>query len=140
MKIALQLVITIFFFNAQSYCLSQTIKGVGDTNISIDELLAAGGVTNAIRCDAYLYSGSYLYTNDEDLKAHISTNGINRYSSVKVVDQKTVFAIVDSGVYYYMPYASSDGGEVRFSPFSQIEKILFVELEGIRYASLVLID
>ena len=134
MKIAHYLFITLFFLITQNYCVSQTIEALGDTNISIEELLAARGDTNAIRCDAYgirNYDKGYLFTNDEKVKSAFETLGGKAPGSVDeviVVDQ-TVFAIVDTGVYYL--YLDNT---VFFAPFSEIETIKFRNNRGLRYA------
>lgn len=139
MNIAHYLFITLFFLIAQNYCVSQTIEALGDTNISIEELLAARGDTNAIRCDAYFirpYDKGYLITNDEKVKSTFESLGGKApaiVDEVRVVDQ-TVFAIVDTGVYYFLY------NNVYFVPFSEIEYIDFRNKSGLRYAVFILKD
>lgn len=140
MKIAHYLFITLFFLITQNYCVSQTIAALGDTNISIEELLAARGDTNAIRCDAYgirRYNKGYLFTNDEKAKSAFETLGGKAPASVDeviVVDQ-TVFAIVDTGVYYLFL-----DNTVMFAPFSEIKAIKFSNWGGLRFAWFMLRD
>lgn len=127
MKIAHYLFITLFFLNAQSYCLSQTIEGVGDTDISIDELLKAGKVTNAIRCDSFVILGqteSFYYTNNKKVA---TTWG----SRMTLLSDQTVFAMVDNGVFYH------HDDKVHFAPYSQLKYIKWVTAaHGVRVAVL----
>lgn len=125
MKIAHYLFITLFFLITQNYCVSQTIEALGDTNISIEELLAARGETNAARFYTY-YDEGVLYTNDEKIKAAYDSSGykMGYPGAACLVDDKYVLAISDSGVYYETKSLT------RFVPHSQVKEIRF-HYEGV---------
>lgn len=135
MKIAHYLFITLFFLITQNYCVSQTIEAFGDTNISIEELLAARGETNAALFYTYYYDG-VVYTNDEKIKAAYDSSGYTIGLGAEcLVDDKCVLAISDSGVYYKGKYLT------KFLPHSQVKEITFRHSEnfGFRWVSLILV-
>ena len=139
MKIAHYLFITLFFLITQNYCVSQTIEAFGDTNISIEELLAARGETNAARFYTYLDADEgLLYTNDEKIKAAYDSSGYKMGfpGAVCLVDDKYVLAISDSGVYYETKSLT------RFVPHSQVKEIIFhyEEVYGFRWVRVKLVE
>lgn len=97
---------------------------MGDTNISIEELLAARGETNAARFYTY-YDEGVLYTNDEKIKAAYDSSGYPIGLGAEcLVDDKYVLAISDSGVYYKTKFLT------RFLPYSQVKEIIFRHSEN----------